>query len=41
MRVINRTAITLVGAKPYLDWTRQKEAAWAAVDVDGFLDGTQ
>jgi hypothetical protein len=26
MRVINRTAITLVGAQPYLDWTRQKEA---------------
>jgi hypothetical protein len=28
MRVINRTAITLVGAKPYLDWTRQKDAAF-------------
>ena len=22
MRVINRTAVTIVGAKPYLDWTR-------------------
>ena len=29
MRVINRTAITLVGGQPYLEWTRQKEA-----DVD-------
>jgi hypothetical protein len=26
MRVINRTAVTLVGAKPYQDWTRQKDA---------------
>jgi len=26
MRVINRTAVTVVGAKPYLDWTRQNEA---------------
>jgi hypothetical protein len=26
MRVINRTAITLVGAQPYLDWTMQKGA---------------
>src|SRR5437764_11513894 len=26
MRVINRTAITLVGDQPYLEWTRQKEA---------------
>ena len=30
MRVINRTAMTLVGAKPYLDWTLQKEAAFHA-----------
>ena len=28
MRVINRTAVTLVGAKPYLDWTRATEAAF-------------
>jgi len=28
MRLINRTAITLVGAKPYLDWTREKDAAF-------------
>jgi hypothetical protein len=28
MRVINRTAVTLVGAKPYLDWTRAKEAGF-------------
>jgi hypothetical protein len=28
MRVINRTAVTLVGAKPYLDWTRATEAGF-------------
>ena len=26
MRVINRTAVTIVGAKPYLDWTRSHDA---------------
>jgi hypothetical protein len=26
MRVINRTAVTIVGAQPYLDWTRRTEA---------------
>ena len=26
MRVINRIAVTLVGAQPYFDWTRQKPA---------------
>jgi hypothetical protein len=26
MRVINRTAVTIVGAEPYLDWTRLKTA---------------
>lgn len=26
MRVINRTAITVVGAEPYLDWTRTRDA---------------
>ena len=26
MRVVNRTAVTLVGAQPYIDWTRQHEA---------------
>src|SRR6266498_4808681 len=26
MRVLNRTAITVVGAKPYIDWTLEKEA---------------
>ena len=30
MRVINRTAVTLIGAKPYLDWTLQKDAAFQA-----------
>ncbi len=26
MQVINRTAITIVGAQPYVNWTLQKEA---------------
>jgi hypothetical protein len=26
MRVINRTAISIVGAQPYIDWTRQNDA---------------
>ena len=26
MRVVNRTAITLTGAQPYIDWTRQRDA---------------
>ena len=26
MRVVNRTAITLIGAKPYVDWTNQRDA---------------
>ena len=26
MRVVNRTAITLVGAGPYLEWTRTRDA---------------
>ena len=26
MRVINRTAVTVVGAQPYLEWTRATEA---------------
>jgi hypothetical protein len=26
MRVINRTALTIVGDQPYLDWTRETEA---------------
>jgi hypothetical protein len=30
MRLINRTAVTLIGAKPYLEWTLQKEAAFQA-----------
>ena len=28
MRVINRTAVTLIGAKPYLDWTLQRDAGF-------------
>jgi hypothetical protein len=26
MRVVNRTAVTITGAKPYLDWTRATDA---------------
>jgi hypothetical protein len=26
MRVLNRTAVTVVGAQPYVDWTLHKEA---------------
>ena len=26
MRVVNRTAITITGAQPYIDWTRQHDA---------------
>jgi hypothetical protein len=26
MQILNRTAITLVGAQPYLDWTRTRDA---------------
>ncbi len=26
MRVLNRTAVTIVGAEPYLAWTRQRDA---------------
>jgi hypothetical protein len=29
MRVVNRTAVTLVGAQPYLDWTRQRDSDFA------------
>lgn len=26
MRVVNRTAVTIVGAQPYIDWTRSRDA---------------
>jgi hypothetical protein len=26
MRLVNRTAVTLIGAQPYLDWMRQTDA---------------
>jgi len=29
MRVVNRTAITITGAQPYLDWMRQTDADFA------------
>ena len=28
MQLINRTAVTIVGAKPYQDWTRHHDAAF-------------
>ena len=31
MRVINRTAITVVGAQPYVAWTRSRDLAFAPV----------
>src|SRR5712671_1409205 len=30
MRLINRTAVTVVGAQPFIDWTMQRDAAFAA-----------
>jgi len=27
MRVINRTAVSIVGAQPYIDWTRRHDAS--------------
>jgi hypothetical protein len=30
MRLINRTAVTVVGAAPYIEWTRARDAAFAA-----------
>ena len=29
MRLVNRTAVTLVGAEPYLEWTRTRDADFA------------
>ena len=26
MRVVNRTAVSIVGAQPYVDWTRTNDA---------------
>jgi hypothetical protein len=26
MRIVNRTAVTIVGAEPYLEWTRTRDA---------------
>ena len=33
MRVVNRTAVTIVGAQPYLDWTVTRDADFAAGPV--------
>jgi hypothetical protein len=29
MRLLNRTAVTVVGAEPYLEWTRSRDADFA------------
>jgi hypothetical protein len=29
MRFVNRTAVTLVGAEPYVEWTRSRDADFA------------
>src|SRR5687767_12889244 len=29
MRVVNRTAVTVIGAEPYLQWTRQRDSDFA------------
>jgi hypothetical protein len=33
MRVINRTAITITGAQPYIEWTRGTDADFAKGSV--------
>lgn len=30
MRVVNRTAVTIVGAQPYVEWTRNRDAEFNA-----------
>jgi hypothetical protein len=35
MRVINRTAITVIGAQPYIDWTKTRDAAFAPEKAAG------
>ena len=30
MRLINRTAVTIIGARPYLDWTKSRDLAFKA-----------
>jgi hypothetical protein len=30
MRVVNRTAVTIVGAEPYVEWTRSRDADFAS-----------
>jgi len=34
MRLINRTAVTIVGAPPYIDWTRSRDAAFKRSGAD-------
>jgi hypothetical protein len=38
MRVINRTAITVVGAQPYTDWTRTRDAEFPPPRPDASED---
>jgi len=32
MRLTNRTAVSVVGAEPYLEWTRSRDAAFAPAE---------
>jgi hypothetical protein len=40
MRVLNRTAVTILGARPYDDWARARDAAFALTKAEG-ANGTQ
>src|SRR5688572_26495619 len=33
MRLINRTAVTILGARPYLDWTKSRDQTFAPTRV--------
>ena len=33
MRLINRTAVTILGAQPYIDWTKARDQAFASPDA--------
>jgi hypothetical protein len=39
MRVINRTAITVVGGQPYVDWMRARDVAFAPASERGSTGG--
>jgi hypothetical protein len=39
MRVLNRTAVTITGAKPYDDWTRARDAVFAPSKAEASAPG--